>query len=145
MATPDREIVVFERAAWWGPELRRQFPSAVIPIRECRRMTDVAVGDGRLSILVLVIDAAPAECLTWLALQSNRATIVALVSRELRPLEWALREAGVLAVVSDEISGQALAQWCRRCIRLMSETLNTPVPVVPDGADAKLLAESDAR
>jgi len=116
----DAGIVVFEKQPFWGPELKRQFSKQRFLVRECRAISDLQSNADSLfhSILLLSLDAAPADCLAWMSrqVQGNSPTFIVVASPELMDLEWPIREAGAAAFVHDEIAGDRLARICRRLL-----------------------------
>jgi hypothetical protein len=113
------EVHVFESRRRWAPELARQFLDEPVRVRGFRSIAELrgAVSPAGTAVAVLELDAAPADCLRWLAAQMNGtpqpATIVVGTSStaELEPL---VRELGAAAFVLDTISGESLARICRR-------------------------------
>ena len=112
---------MFEKRPYWGPELKRQYSDQPILVRECRSVHDLSpISEVAETVLVLTLDAAPHDCLIWLAnhFQNHQKSPVVVISPvELADLEWPVREAGVAAFVSDEIAGHRLANVCRRLMR----------------------------
>ncbi len=121
----DAGIVVFEKQPYWGPELKRQFSKQQILVRECRSVSDLYPNSDSLSrsVLLLSLDAAPTDCLTWMGrqLQNNSPPFVVVASPDLMDLEWPIREAGAAAFVHDEIAGDRLARLCRRLLSSCGE------------------------
>ena len=117
MAVPG--IIVMERRPRWTPELQRQFVDEDVRVRSCRRTADIErmLGDAPRSILVLDLDAGPAECLQFLGRLIGRACsppIIAIGPERLAELEWQMRELGVLAFLPGTVSGEELAGLCQR-------------------------------
>jgi hypothetical protein len=114
-------VVVFEKSPYWGPELKRQFAECNSRVRECRSLSDLQPSAAELSpsLMLIVLDAAPAECLAWIGRQlrlSIRTPVIVVASAEFAELEWPLREAGIIGFVHDEIPGHRLAQFCLRVL-----------------------------
>lgn len=116
----DAGVVVFEKQPFWGPELKRQFSKQQFLVRECRSLSDLQSNADTMSrsVLLLSLDAAATDCLTWIGrqLQNNVPPFVVIASPELMALEWPIREAGAAAFVHDEIAGDRLARLCRRLL-----------------------------
>ncbi len=132
---PERGILVFERAPYWGPELKRQFSDQSLFVRECRTVGDLnpSIADFSECLVVISLDSAPADCLTWIGKQSQALAgppIIVIASPEYAELEWAVREAGAAAYVNDEICGRDLA---RICLRLIRTVRRPPVAAVFEG------------
>lgn len=126
-AKPTDGIVVFEKQPYWGPELKRQASAQSVFVRECRSVHDLipAADELMTAVIVIVLDAAPVDCLAWLARQVHSQSplnIVVIASSELSDLEWSIRESGAAAFVHDEIPGHHLAQICLRILRKTSST-----------------------
>jgi hypothetical protein len=119
---PLASVVVFEKQPYWGPELQRRFADTSIVVRECRSLRDLlpATRDVASSVILLDMDAAPAECLTWLSQTGFHASppVLIVASTNLADLEWPLRESRAVAFLHDEISGTHLAQLCLRQLRV---------------------------
>ncbi len=126
--TSSRGIVVFERQPFWGPELKRQVADHDILVRECRSIHDMAplVSEFPVAVTVVVLDAAPADFLSWLTRQvvsTWPSEIVVIASESLSELEWPIREAGVTEFVDDESPGVSVARICLRILRKTSSGL----------------------
>ena len=65
---PDACVAVFERQAYWAPELKRQFIGRRILVRDCRTIDDLlpSVSEFSSALILMVLDDAPAGCLEWL-------------------------------------------------------------------------------
>lgn len=123
MTQPAACVAVFEKRPYWGPELQRQFVARNVLVRECRTLNDLvpAANDFAAAVILLDMDSAPVECLSWLGLQlreSLRRPVIACASTDLADLEWTVRETGAIAFVGDEASGGELARLCLRQLRL---------------------------
>ena len=120
--SPDAVIAVFELQPYWGPELQRQFQAVNVAVTECRSVGDLfPIVDGFSKALIVIdLDAAIADCLTWLgtevAKHSVRVPIIAIGSAVTAELEWRLREAGVTAFLPELIAGNDFARLCRRLL-----------------------------
>ena len=71
MVRPTQCLAVFERQSFWGPELQRQLAGRDVLVRECRSLNDLAAAanDTAMTVVLLDLDSAPAECLGWLGRQ----------------------------------------------------------------------------
>ena len=123
LARPARCVAVFEKRPYWGPELRRQLVSRQVVVPECRSLQDLApaTNDFTQALVLLDLDSAPAECLSWLSRQLGALParpVIACASVSLADLEWTVREAGAIGFISDEITGAELARLCLRQLRL---------------------------
>lgn len=119
---PETGIIVFERMPYWGPELKRQFSDQSVSIRECRSIADLSPSMAlfRGCVVIVLLDAAPADCLRWIDRQSETnqpSPIMVIASVEYAELEWTIREAGAAAFLNDEIGGQEVARLCSRMMR----------------------------
>ena len=117
MAVPG--VIVLERRPRWTPELQRQFADEEVRVRSCRRVADMGpMFDGAPQcVLVLDLDAGAADCLQFLGRRIGRVSsspIIAIGPGRLAGLEWPVRELGVLAFLPGSISGEELADLCRR-------------------------------
>lgn len=115
-------VVVLERNPYWGPELKRRYAGMPIFVHECRSSLDLvsAVATYEKAVVVLAIDSSPADCLNWMTrrlLRGDETSVIAVVSVNMSSLEWAIREAGAVEVVCDDIGGCALSQICLRAIK----------------------------
>lgn len=71
-------------------------------------------------VVIVVLDAAPADCLRWIGRQAETvqsSPIVVIASTEYAELEWTIREAGASAFLNDEVGGQEVARICSRMMR----------------------------
>ncbi len=123
MTQPTACVAVFEKRPHWGPELLRQFAARSVLVRECRSLNDLipATNGFSAAMILLDMDSAPVDCLTWLSHQFReplRRPVIACASTDLADLEWTVREAGAIAFVGDEASGRELARLCLRQLRL---------------------------
>lgn len=122
----DAGVVVFEKQPFWGPELKRQFSKQQFLVRECRSVSDLQPNADTISrsVLLLSLDAAPTDCLTWIGRQflNSSSPFIVVASPELMALEWPIREAGAAAFVHDEIAGDRLARLCRRLLNNLQGT-----------------------
>lgn len=121
MTIPTRGLLVFERTPFWGPELKRQFSDQQVLVVECRSVQDLSPRMGEFSecLVVLTLDAAVTDCLTWIGRQGQsdqRFPIIVIASSEYAELEWTIRESGVVAFLHDETCGRDLATICGRLI-----------------------------
>ncbi len=90
-----------------------------VRVRSCasaRELSSVLADDPR-AVVVLDLAAGTGECLQFLrSLPDVEGTpaIVAIASPETKDLEWPARELGASAFLVDPVSGDDLAQFCRR-------------------------------
>lgn len=129
---PQWTAAIFEGERRWEPELQRQFPAdsggRSIRIRACRRIREIPalLADAQSRVILLDMDAAPADCLQYLGRHVGRGdhppTIV-VVSAETAGLEWLLRELGAMAVVPRTTSGEEMAKLCRRLWNLKQRVI----------------------
>lgn len=116
----DRTVHVFERSPKWVPELQRQFYSD--QDIQVRTLLDLAHAESLLDretnpVLVLQLEAAPADCLRLLARLSNRSKhipAIVLGSADMVPLEWPVRELGAVEFRSGFVPGFEIAELCRK-------------------------------
>jgi len=117
MQTLQPSVIVVEPRPRWTPELQRQFLGESVRVRQCVTFADLRqLADGR-SVVVLDLDAAPADVLQFLGrCLRRRRTIctIALGSPQTAELEWMLRDLGTLEFVVDIPTGKRLAHLCRR-------------------------------
>ena len=123
MTQPTACVAVFEKRPYWGPELQRQFVARDVVVRECRSLGDLILATNAYSaaMILLDMDSAPVDCLTWLGLQfrePQRRPVVVCASTDLADLEWTVREAGAITFVNETASGGELARLCLRQLRL---------------------------
>ncbi len=123
MTRPVSCVAVFEKRPFWGPELQRQLVSRQVLVQECRSVQDLAAAtnDFTQALIVLDLDSAPADCLSWLSrrLRIHPARpVIVCASADFADLEWTVREAGTIGFVSDEVTGADLARLCLRQLRL---------------------------
>lgn len=117
-------VLVFETRPRWAPELKRQFVSEPVRVRGCGSWNDVRdrLTESDNSLLVLDLTVGAAETLRFLEHQvGNRPVRPVIVIGEKRSaeLEWSLRELGALQFFTDDLSGEELADFCRRQWRMM--------------------------
>lgn len=120
-------IVVFERRRNRLPELQRHFDSPDVRLRGCVSPADVlqSVEEGA-RLVVLVLEEAEAACLELLRRLAELPApvrVVVVSSRENADLEWPLRELGAAAFLPEDITGDELADVCRRLMRGRSSTV----------------------
>lgn len=116
----DRTVHVFEKSPKWVPELQRQFYSD--DDLQVRTISDLAHAETSLNhetnpVLVLQLDAAPADCLRLLARLSNRSRnipAIVLGSTDMISLEWPVRELGAVEFRSGFVPGFEIAELCRK-------------------------------
>jgi hypothetical protein len=117
MQTP--VVVVFEKKPRWLPELQRQFLNEAVRVGGCFAARDFRqrLQSGSADVAVMDVDAAPAECLQLLGHLSGLPglpPLIAISSPKSAPLEWSLRELGVLEFATEFRGGEELARLCRR-------------------------------
>ena len=108
------EVVVHERRPRWTPQLQRHLAAEGFRVRGCRSLADVAPGRLTPSVAILELEAAPAESLHFLARNAGSCPIIVIAGPASAELEWPIRELGATAVVSEDVSPDALANLCRR-------------------------------
>jgi DNA-binding NtrC family response regulator len=114
-------LLLFEKSPRWEAELKRRFHVGQVLVRPCRSAADVIVLARQApgSVVVLDFTAGAAEGLQLLeALFGLRVTVfpVVLASRATQDLDWPARELGAADFIIDPISGDALAEICRRLL-----------------------------
>jgi len=110
-------IAIFEKLPYWGPELQRQLQLSRVTLIECRSVRDLfpSIVNFETVLVVVDLDAGLTDCIEWLGTRHSKPVpIVAIGSPTTAELEWILREAGVTAFLSDTVTGDDLAQLCRR-------------------------------
>lgn len=117
-------IVVCERQPFWEPEMRRQFPQGSVIVRACRTLRDLEsmvaglpADAVRSTVVILSLADAPSASIRWLSRQQAAGDFVptlVVVDESLRFLEWHVREAGAVSVVSEFIGGHRLAGLVRK-------------------------------
>lgn len=113
-------ILVFEKQTRWEGELKREFATDRIRVRAVRAvqkippLLDMMPG----SVVVLDLDAAPADCLRLIGSVMEMATpfVIAISSQSLEELEWPARELGATAVLPQTVTGEYLSRLCRRML-----------------------------
>ena len=113
------EVFVFESRRRWSPELARQLCDQSVRVRGFDNLATLraALTAGSPAVAVLELDAAPADCLRWLAAQTNervRPAIVVVGSSRTAELESLVRELGAAEFAPDTIGGESLARICQR-------------------------------
>lgn len=115
-------VVVFETRPRWTPELQRQFACECVRVRACGTWSDVRrrLAESGDSLLVLDLAVGAADALRYLGRQigaTSRRPVVVITDRRSADLEWSLRELGTVQVFTDDLSGEELADFCRRIWR----------------------------
>jgi DNA-binding NtrC family response regulator len=126
-------IFVFEKAPRWEAELKRRLADRQVLVRPCRSPQDVLALCRQAPGSVAVVDFAAgiADGLRLVeALAGLRLGIspVVIGSRETEDLEWPTRELGASGFVTDRISGEGLADLCRRMLGHLVEVKPRLVP-----------------
>ncbi len=121
MSNSVRTIAVFESRPRWGPELQRQFQNESVCVRDCRTWNEVSaiIATPIADVVVLDLPEDLADCLQWLSklVTAYRSpSIIVLGSADSTDVEWTLRDAGVRDVLMGDVSGERLAQICRRLL-----------------------------
>ena len=117
--TSEAAIVVFEKRPRWTPELQRQFHGENVIVRSCRSVAAIAsVSDvPAVAVIVLSLDAAPADVLRFLENRSRRGdglAIIVVASARWGELEWRIRELGATDFIVEPVAGDDMARMCRR-------------------------------
>jgi hypothetical protein len=126
-----RSVYVFELRPRRVPELARQFQRENVRVRgfaSLAALTAAAVNPGA-TVAVLELDAAPADCLRWLAERMGRPgqiDTVVIGTRRTAELEPLVRELGAAEFVWDTVGGESLARRCRRQCRIGIEAESEP-------------------
>ena len=112
-------ILVCEQEPYWTPELQRQFQSSGLVVRSCRTWKDMIELSQLYSRVVQVVHWGErvAECLAGLGErihQTNACPLILIATDRFTDWEWLLRDAGVQAFFSDQLTGKDLARCCRR-------------------------------
>ena len=114
-----RSVYVFELRPRRVPELARQFHEEHVRVRGFASLAALAAAavNPAAAVAVLELDAAPADCLRWLAEQMarpDRIETIVIGTRRTAELEPLVRELGAAEFVWDTIQGDSLARICRR-------------------------------
>ena len=112
-------LVVLEKQPYWVPELRRQFLKVPLEVRSCRTLHDAGSCLGSADLLLLVLDEPETVCLNLLeqlAGEDGRRPIIAVTSDKNAEWEWAFREAGVWAFLTEPFDRDEVALLCRRIL-----------------------------
>jgi len=122
-------IYVFENRPRWVPELKRQFIDDPVAIRVCPRVQDLThiqqLSSESLFVLALQENAnVILNLLKWKNRHRMEIPVIVIAGKRWMSLEWSLREAGIIAFTSEQISGSQLARLCRRIV-LRSQTNHT--------------------
>jgi DNA-binding response OmpR family regulator len=116
-----RAVIVFEKSPRFEAELKRRMSSPQLFVRPCRSGADVVSLSRRAPGSVVVIDLASVAADGWrlldeLAERPFQVSPVAVASRDMEGLEWAAREMGAVAFVTELQGGAALADVCQRLL-----------------------------
>ena len=117
MQTVEPSIIVVEPRPRWTPELQRQFLGESVRVRQCATFTNLRILAEGCSVVVLDLDAAPADVLQFLGRcvrRSHPICTITLGSPQTAELEWMLRDLGTLEFAVDIPTGKRLANLCRR-------------------------------
>lgn len=113
-----RQIAVCEAHPWWTSELQRKFRERETAIRW--RPNPAEILAARTPDLALFhLDHRPGEvlaCLPRLRERGGACPVIVIGSERLRPLEWGVREMGVVSFIADDVRGDDLARMCRKLI-----------------------------
>lgn len=114
-------IVVFEKKPRWIPELKRQFRDDDVRIHGTATLADeLLVQPGPInSMLVVVLEEAEANCLQFLGRSAQRVDpppAIVVADPTTMEMEWTIRELGAVDVVADRVTGEELADLCRRVL-----------------------------
>ena len=110
---------MFESRRRWTPELARQFVQSAVRVRGFDSLPALhsALPAAARAVAIVELDAAPADCLRWLASQMNdwpRNAIIVVGSHRTAEFEPLVRELGAVEFVLDTVTGESLARICRR-------------------------------
>jgi len=119
-------VFVFERTAYWTPELQRQFANEMIRVRQCvwgQDLQELVLAAFQANVPQVVVwdttDSA-AQCLQFLANKQKRqleVPVLVFATAEAAELEWVLRDAGATDVFVEIVTGEKLAALCRRLLK----------------------------
>ena len=120
--TQQKTIAIYERNSWWYPELQRQFLHESLRVHRAHSLQEALASHGnrRYSLVILQMDADPADCLRglWQRMELDvRMPVIVIHSPKLSALEWSVRELGVTEFLPETISGEKLS----RVIRWMTQ------------------------
>ncbi|GIX04498.1 MAG: hypothetical protein KatS3mg114_0367 [Planctomycetaceae bacterium] len=125
VGTPDGEgcLVVWERAPYWAPGLRRYLPLSVdvISAHHLQEIDQIAHQVSR-SVALVEFDVSPAAILPWLAMRRSREVqqpVLLLASKAWECLDAVLREIGAQMFRCDQPSYASLAVACQRWLRTL--------------------------
>jgi len=118
-------VIVFEKSPRWEAELKRRLRSRQLLVRPCRSGADVVSLSRQAPGSVVVVDLASVAADGWrlfaaLAERPISVMPVAVASRDLEDLEWAAREMGAVAFITELQGGAALADLCGRLVKCAS-------------------------
>lgn len=112
-------ITVFEKTPRWTPELKRQFSADDIRVRGVGSLPGEFLQHPRPmnALLVVVLEEAEAKCLQYLgrlASTVDPSPVIVIAGPTTMEMEWTIRELGATDVVADRVTGEELADLCRR-------------------------------
>lgn len=115
----DAMIFVYERRPRWESELKRRFAGETITVRPCRSADDLLTlcRPAPGSVAVIDLSAGPKgvlHCLEQLLRERLNVFPLVIAAADPEDLEWPLRELGAQAVYPASVSGDELANMCRR-------------------------------
>jgi DNA-binding NtrC family response regulator len=121
MAVLAPAVIVFEKAPRWEAELKRRLADRQLLVRPCRTLVDVLslAGQAPGSIVVIDFAAGLVEGLRILAgLLRERLAVwpVVIGTPEANDLEWSARDLGAADYLGDPLTGERLAEICRRAL-----------------------------
>lgn len=111
-------VIIYEQRPRLTPEMQRQFLDDNLRIHTCTNLRDIPslVQASSQSLLLLDLDADPAGCLQLLGryIGEMPLPIICVGSSASAELEWMVRELGALEFLVGPVSGELLANLCRR-------------------------------
>ena len=127
----DRTVFIYEGSPKWVPELQRQFRSeSGVQVRTLTRLANsvASVLSAKNPVVLLQLDASPADCLRLLTNLSNRARLAPVIvvgSDRMADLEWPVRELGAVDFRAGFVPGSEIAAFCRTQWRQTASTSDT--------------------
>lgn len=116
------QLLIYEKAPRWGPELKRQFLGSGVTSRVAHSLAEISrrIAAGPECLLVMDLRAGAGDCLRFVAQTQQSALPVRtllICSPQTRELEWVARELGADHFVEEDLGGYGLAHLCRRYLR----------------------------